>query len=368
MIHVRVRTGLARQLAAAILPVVLCGAAAPDPRCTEVRSVPGQEAQALSILRSMLSAAKEKCVILSGRFALAKPLRVTAAGSGLQLRSLPARPAMLVATHGAARGIEVIGASNVLIEGIGLSGFAHDGIFASNSRNLTIRSVMVEETGSNAWSQGGIHLTGTSTGALVEGNTVEGADYAGIIVDTNAASDVSDIKIWNNRVMRSCRRVHDCGAIYVNDWGRRSRNILIADNIVTNFGAVAVAVAGRAIYIDDWASHVTVRGNRIAGPGRFAFQIHGRHDNLITGNSIHMAGIASPLLYQAAMDGTRTVMTRNGVADNVFTHRAGGRTAFTPGEHAGAGAVRLRRNRQCIARSCTTIPWRPPAKASPELF
>lgn len=354
----RVRTVLSPLLAAATLllsSLLLLSTAQGRtvPSCLSILSEPGREAQAVALLRAMLST-ENSCVTLSGRFPLAAPLRISNVNSGLHIHSSAKEPAILVAVLQAKRGMDIIAASDVTIEGIVLVGFAHDGIFANNSRNLTIRSVTVIETGSTAWSQGSIHLTGTSTGALVETNTIQGANFAGIVVDTDAASDVSNITIRNNRVTRSCRRVHDCGAIYVNDRGRRSRNILIVDNFVDDFGPISVG--GRGIYIDDWASYVTVRGNRIAGPGRFAFQIHGGHNNFITGNSIEMADIASPLVYEAAIGGTRATMTKNVVTDNVFTHRAVGHTAFTPGDQVGAGAVRLQRNRQCDASRCIPIP------------
>lgn len=321
--------------------------------CMGVSAEPGREQRAVTELRALLQEGGETCINLSGRFPLAAPLVITAAASGLKIRSPQAAPATLVAVDGGARGIEVIAASNVTIEGLELIGFAHDGIFASNSRNLTIRSVTVNETKSTAWSQGSIHLTGTSTGALIEANTVDGADYAGIIIDTEAGSDVSNTLIRNNRVTRSCRRVHDCGAIYVNDRGRRSGNILISDNVVTDFGPFAVG--GRGIYLDDWASHVTVRRNRIIGPGRFAFQIHGGHHNRIAGNHIDMAAIETPLLYQAAVDGSREVMPGNVLEGNVFHVGAGGRVALSPVTRTGAGAIRLRRNRQCIAGRCKIV-------------
>lgn len=345
---IRLRIGLIRLLAAAILPVLLLGAAAPTPHCSTVRSMPGQEAPALSSLRSMLETGKEKCIILSGRFSLATPLRITAAGSGMRLQSLPGAPAVLLAKTGAARGIEVINASDVIIQKIVLSGFARDGIFASDSRRLTVRSVMVKETMSDSWSQGGIHLTGNSTGARLVFNIVEDADYAGIILDSNPASDVSNVIIRNNSVVRSCRRVRDCGAIYINDRGRRSTNILIADNIVSNFGPRWVA--GRAIYLDDWASHVIVRGNRISGPGRFAFQIHGGHDNCIIDNIVDMADIDTSLLYEPAINGVRSAMTGNVVAENILIHDEEKGAVAAQKERSGAGAVRLQRNGRCTHR------------------
>ncbi len=107
---------------------------------------------------------------------------------------------------------------------------------------------------------------------LVETNMVRGADYAGIIVDTNATSDFSDVTIRNNCVTRNCRRARKFGAICVNNCGRHSWNIPIADNVVADLGPALVA--GRAR------------------------------------------------------------MTGNVVADHVFTPRAGGRTTLSRGERA----------------------------------
>ncbi|AYO77227.1 right-handed parallel beta-helix repeat-containing protein [Sphingobium yanoikuyae] len=358
----RIRATLPGQSMAAILIAfglgmlasVVRGERAPAPRCLNIRFEVGEDQQAVALLRRMLLLGRKGCLILSGRLSLTAPLRITAANSGLRIYSSQKEPSILVATRGAIRGIEIVGASDVVVEGIKLTGFARDGIFASNSRNLTIKSVTVSETGATGWSQGGIHLTGTSTGAVVEANTVDGSDYAGIIVDTDNNSDVSHVIIRSNRVQRSCQRIFDCGAIYVNDRGRRSSKILIADNVIADFGPASVE--GRGIYLDDWASHVTVRGNRIAGPGHFAFQIHGGHDNRIAGNHIDMNGIISPLLYQAAIDGTRALMTGNILIDNVFDHQTSRNAAFAFREQSGAGAVRFKGNQQCIVGRCASIP------------
>lgn len=138
-----------------------------------------------------------------------------------------------------------------------------------------------------------MQLIGSVAGSIVRDNVIDGADYAGILFGTNKNSDVSGARITGNQVRDTCGRVRDCGAIYINDRGRRSSNILIADNQVSGFGPLAAR--GRAIYIDDWASHVTVRRNKIAGPGFNAFQIHGGHDNIIEQNSVDMQGIGALL-------------------------------------------------------------------------
>lgn len=322
--------------------------------CFHVQSSLGREVQALQALREILEDNRKVCVILSGKFLIDKPLRVAPENSGSKLMAVAERPAEMVGIGGVSRGIEVLGASNVTIDSIKFSSFASDGVYAKDSTHLTVKNVIVSDTKSKTWSQGAIHLTGNSYGARLENNTIQGADYAGLIIDTYPSSDISESRIIGNSVADSCRQVKDCGAIYVNDRGRRSRNIVISNNNVVNFGPANVE--GRGIYVDDWASHVTVRNNRIAGPGQFAFQIHGGHDNLIIGNTVDMTGIASPLLYQAAATGVRAMMTGNVVADNVFAISSGASITFPVADRTAAGAVRLRGNRQCVAKRCSPIP------------
>jgi hypothetical protein len=288
-------------------------------------------------------------ILLSGTFRISQPIRLTAANAGISLEADPRRSATLVANGHTERGIEILGASDVHIAGLSLHGFTQDAIFAADTHSLTVERTIITETRSVRWSQGAIHLTGTALGATVRNNVVSGANYAGILVDTNHGSDVSGLRITGNEVRDTCRSVEDCGAIYVNDRGRRSRDILIANNWVSGFGPVAVG--GRAIYLDDWASHVTVRGNRIDGPGQFAFQIHGGHDNLIEHNSVKMAGIAKAFLYQPAANGTRAQMTGNHLTDNVFFFGAGrDAMVIAASDIEGSGAVAAKNNRFCTPR------------------
>lgn len=293
-------------------------------------------------------------IVLKGRFVIDQPLRLTADNNYIEIEATKDNPAELVASNGVKQGVVVTGSVNARIAGLRIRGFAQDGILVTNARGVIIDDNVVQETFSKAWSQGAIHLTGTVTGAMIRRNLVTGADYAGILVDTDATADISGVQITSNHVHETCRRVHDCGAIYVNDRGRRSRGILIANNEVSDFGPVAVG--GRGIYVDDWASHVTVLNNRIAGPGQFAFQIHGGNYNRIERNSVDMTKIAIPLMYQAAIDGTRASMTNNIVSNNIFVRSRNGSPVVVPAyDRTGEGAVKFSRNQQCVGRDCSFI-------------
>lgn len=282
-------------------------------------------------------------ILLTGTFRLEQPIRLTAENSGLAIEAAYPRAARLVAAGGTARGIEIRRANDVRIAGLRLHGFSQDAIYAVDTARITIERNIVEETRSTRWSEGAIHLTGSATDAVIRDNIVKGADYAGIIIDTHVRSDISRATIIGNQVRDTCRRVHDCGAIYVNDRGRKSSNILIANNEVANFGPIAVG--GRAIYIDDLASHVTVRRNRIAGPGRYAFQIHGGRNNIIEHNRVDMKGVDTLLRYIPRFDSKREEMTGNRFADNVVVSFARKEPAIAPPDREGAGAIAAARNR-----------------------
>ncbi|QPC99694.1 right-handed parallel beta-helix repeat-containing protein [Qipengyuania soli] len=290
-------------------------------------------------------------VVLSGQFRLADPIVIERGLRNVTLVSSADRPAVL--TSGGAASAIVVKADRARISGLTISGFPQRGIFVTDARGVTIRENRILETRSNGWSQGAIHLTGNVAGAIVERNRVKGADYAGIQVDTNSNSDVSNIVIAGNRVEQTCRVIADCGAIYINDRGRSSRGTLIADNDVRDFGPPSAK--GRGIYLDDWASYVTVRGNRIEGRGSYAFQIHGGHDNLVTNNMVFLSRGTKPFLYQQHVRSKSwTEMTGNRISGNEFNGEiiaAVVDLARIPDR----GRPQLQDNRACTARGCALL-------------
>jgi hypothetical protein len=124
-----------------------------------------------------------------------------------------------------------------------------------------------------------------------------------------------------NDISNVCRRVRDCGAIHVNDRGRRSTGIVIENNAIRGFGSPSVL--GRGIYLDDWASQVIVRGNYITGPGLFPFQIHGGHGNRIENNVIDMVLEREALLYQPEAGENWNGMHGNSFVGNRFLRQVG---------------------------------------------
>ena len=291
-------------------------------------------------------------LVLSGNFERDRPIVIDRSLRGLVLESDPRRPAVLRA-RGSAGSAVIAYADRVQISGLTIVGFRDRGIFVNDARYATIRNNRVYETRSTAWSQAAIHLTGTTAGAVIDSNIVDGADYGGILVDTNTSSDVSNIAITRNRVSQSCRRVADCGAIHINDRGRRSTGSRIAYNTVSDFGPREAK--GRGIYLDDWASHVLVEHNRIEGRGSYAFQIHGGNHNVIRYNKVALGDFTQPFLYQRHVSqASWPAMSGNAIFDNEYVG-ARSTSLFGDREVPAKARPQARGNRLCHGGQCRSL-------------
>ncbi len=288
-------------------------------------------------------------VQLEGYFVLEVPLKICGR-KNFKVTS-PRRTAVLTADSSKVqRGIVACMNEGLLIDGLQFDGFGTDGIFIENSKNTELRKLTVLNTRSYKWSQAAIHLTGNVAGAYVHHNYVRFADYAGILIDTTGDSDVSGVRIGYNDVRDSCRIVDDCGAIYINDRARQSRNIVIEENRVVNFGQSSGG--GRGIYLDDWASHALVRSNTIRGSGRFAFQIHGGHDNVIQNNWIDSRQIMTIMLYQPANSSNRSKMVNNTFSDNTILVEKWKRDIVRRIDRSEPGGLSVTGNKICQASAC----------------
>ncbi len=292
-------------------------------------------------------------IVLSGFVSLKMPIRIGPNNAGVTLTSATNRPATLTGSGGAQRGIEVIRSDHVVVDGLRLSGFSSDGLFVKDSKKIVVRNNVVTDTRSTRWSQAAIHLTGSVSGSLVANNTVAGADYDGILVDTTIDSAITDVRISSNYVQDTCRKVPDCGAIHVNDRARRSDGVIIERNQIAGFGPPATA--GRGIYLDDWASHVLVRDNRIVGPGAFAFQIHGGHQNRLERNVVDMKAIREAVLYHPRRDGDWKDMNGNRIAFNRFDHGPAADRGLFGGRPVPAAAQPLLIANRTCARRCVAL-------------
>lgn len=241
-----------------------------------------------------------RTIYISGTFTLAAPFDVGRQDSGTHWQALPGSIASFQAANGADSGFYIHGSDGTSVSGLQFRGFKSSGIVVISSKQVTINDNVIRETLSTGWSQGAIHLTGSVPDATVAGNTIDGADYDGILVDTSNTSDVSRLTISDNVVLHTCRKIHDCGAIHINDRGRNSSGSRIIGNTIRDFGPPAIG--GRGIYLDDWASGVIVANNSVAGPGRFAIQLHGGARNLVRSNRIDLRAIQDSILYQPIGD------------------------------------------------------------------
>ncbi len=259
-------------------------------------------------------------IFLNGTFEISSIIKIQASNSNLILRKQDGAKALIINSGGLDHAIFIDRAHNITIEGISIKGFLKDGILARNSPYTNILNNEIIDTRSSGWSQGAIHLSGNITGSRIINNIVTGADYSGIIVDTDSTANVTDLHITGNYVHNVCRRIYDCGGIYVNDRTRRSNNITISNNSIINFGTTSTG--GRGIYLDDWLSNSTAANNFIMGPGTYAFQIHGGSNNNIINNTIIMEGINKFLLYNPGVNSGWAEMTKNSFINNKVVLKA----------------------------------------------
>jgi hypothetical protein len=121
----------------------------------------------------------------------------------------------------------------------------------------------------------GIALSGV--GCRATGNHIHDLPHSAILFWGN------DFDISENHIHHVCLESADAGAIYTGrDW--TMRGTLIQGNSLHDIGGTAgLDDDTSAIYIDDFASGITVRGNRIRGVCRGVL-IGGGRDNLIEGN------------------------------------------------------------------------------------
>ncbi len=165
------------------------------------------------------------------------------------------------------------------------------GIDALYSAGAQIANNTVSATGtasSSGWSQAAI---GAGPGASVQDNTVDGSAYHGIRFSGSNGSMVS-----GNTLTNYCLRLADCGGIYtwngaktvINQTSTVESNQVLAAKAnadgATGFG-IEVAVG---IFLDDFASGVTVRNNLVYG-APYGIEVHNGWSNTIEYNRVWLA-------------------------------------------------------------------------------
>jgi hypothetical protein len=169
----------------------------------------------------------------------------------------------------------LIGGSGARLRGIRINGTVQNGIRANDdARDVIIADSQIDGVGMLGMprrSKGSI-IFEAARGHTVQRNRITNTAYIGIRVFRQAI-------VTDNVVDRACLRLGDCGGIYTFARDRQPLDTLIDGNKITH-------LQGRmshAIYLDDFANGVTVRGNQLMhNPS--GMQLHNGFENLITQN------------------------------------------------------------------------------------
>ena len=169
----------------------------------------------------------------------------------------------------------LIGGSGARLRGVRIRGTVQNGIRANDdARDVVIADSQIEGAGMLGMprrSKGAIVFE-AARGHVIQRNRITNTAYIGIRVFRQAI-------VTDNLIDRACLRLGDCGGIYTFARDRQSLDTVIERNKI-------MQLQGRmshAIYLDDFANGVTVRGNQLLhNPG--GMQLHNGFGNLITQN------------------------------------------------------------------------------------
>lgn len=191
------------------------------------------------------------------------------------------------------------------------------GIYVNVSGSFTITNNTIKNIGLipgaafRASQSNGIYAYNCA-GALMQYNNIENTAYNGICFSGNNTS------VRNNFINYACLLLDDGAGIYTNVAGYTGR--VISDNIILNSGVGnSNAIIAEGIYLDVYASNVTLRNNTVANCKYAGIKIHKGSNNIITGNTAfnNFAGI---FYHNSSTSNTMTGHTMN---NNIFFAKTG---------------------------------------------
>lgn len=172
----------------------------------------------------------------------------------------------------------------------------HYGIDARFSGRAVIADNTVLDTGtvtSTQWSDGAIVA---GDGARITGNTVDGSAYHGIRFSGAGGSVIA-----NNTVTNYCLRLSDCGGIYTWNGAKATgptQTSTVENNLVLPAAANLEGAVGpgvdvvTGIFLDDFTSGATVRGNTVHGMP-YGIGLRNGRFNLIENNRVWLPAKAA---------------------------------------------------------------------------
>jgi hypothetical protein len=189
-------------------------------------------------------------------------------------------------------------ASNVTIDGLQLQHFQ-----SSFIRTLRTSTTITNNIVHDSYNQpfvAAIMLDAITQGSHVTHNVVYNVASNGISAHScnggygGCSQGISNDVVEYNVVYNYCYDDYDCGAIEFQDYDTpRSTNVLAAYNYVRDGDLIGPGGpvndgggigGGRALYLDDGTSNVTLQGNIVTGKNDFCVQIHGGSNDIYKNN------------------------------------------------------------------------------------
>jgi hypothetical protein len=204
---------------------------------------------------------------------------------------------------------------NLVISTSGLAGIRGGGNNATLTNN-TVRDTGV--SGNPRSSRVGIALGPNGT---ARNNTIVDSAYIGMVVQSNSLLE-------GNIIDGACLILDDCGGIYTSGvWGIPSGVVgatysRIINNTVRrvtgniNGKPASIHASSHGVYLDDFASWVTISGNTITNTVN-AMQIHNGHDNIIENNRFD-SSIRSHIFFSQSLQNSSYSIYGNIFRNNVM--------------------------------------------------
>ena len=162
---------------------------------------------------------------------------------------------------------------------------------------------IIDGAGASETNGGGIFLHGTFYNRISHNLVQNTSGFGiGILNWDDATVNVGDV-VEYNLIRNTAATALDSGAVYVLGRSQVDTSLVIAGNVIDEFGLHGQHVVG--IYLDDSTGGVTVARNLVRRGGSDAVQIHGGSDNVIQNNILDLGNArTSAVLFQAAPEDT----------------------------------------------------------------
>lgn len=229
----------------------------------------------------------------------------------------------------------ILGGSNIIIDGLTIRNYTSRGIGVHGGKGWKnaaphfdktvgiassniIRNNIVEngKIAAPGWDRAGINTQGATPNTHILHNVVMNTTGYGIGVwALQETDDISGTLVRSNVVLNTCIEAKDGAAVYLCDRTAASKGILVEENFIRDYGAYENELRG--VYLDDWASNITVRANVITGKGTQPVLIHGGSNNVVAGNIIDLGNSGKPCVLNYAGHKNRP-MQQNRFSGNVI--------------------------------------------------